>query len=78
MKKKCSPVPLPKNSLTKIAEIDYESYGKELLIKGMSIKGLSCEAILHKDFKTYKVNEEMIGIGQILTTDFSTLRSERK
>ena len=40
----------------------------------MSIKGLSNEAILHKDFKTYKVNEDMIGIGQILTSDFSTLK----
>ena len=63
-------------NLSKIAEIDYETYGKELLVKGMSIKGLSCEAILHKDFKTYKVDEEMIGIGQILTTDFSTLKKK--
>ena len=62
--------------LSKIAEIDYEVYGKELLVKGMSIKGLSYEAILHKDFKTYKVDEDMIGIGQILTTDFSTLKKK--
>ena len=60
--------------LSKICGINYETYGKELLKKGMSIKGLSYEAILHKDFKTYKVNEDMIGIGQILTSDFSLLK----
>lgn len=60
--------------LSTIADIDYEKYGKELLIKGMSIKGLSAEAILQKDFKTFKVNEDMFGIGQILTTDFSTIK----
>ena len=64
------------NKLSKICGIDYETYGKELLKKGMSIKGLSNEAILHKDFKTYKVNEDMIGIGQILTTDFSILKKK--
>ena len=62
--------------LSEIAEIDYEKYGKELLIKGMSIKGLSNEAILHKDFKTFKVNEDMLGIGQILTTDFSIIKKK--
>lgn len=62
--------------LSKKAKLDYETYGKELLKKGMSIKGLSNEAILHKDFKTYKVNEEMIGIGQILTSDFSILKKK--
>ena len=62
--------------LSEIAEIDYEKYGKELLIKGMSIKGLSNEAILHKDFKTFKVNEDMFGIGQILTTDFNIIKKK--
>lgn len=59
--------------LSRIAGIDYKEYGKDLLKHGMSIKGLSYENMLHKDFKTYKVNEDMIGIGQILIPDFNVI-----
>ena len=60
-------------NLSKIAKIKYKEYGVELLKQGMTIKGLSNKDILHKDFKTYKVNEKIMGIGQILTADFSSM-----
>ena len=44
------------------------------LKNGMSITGLSNAQLLYKDFKTYKVNDEMIGIGQVLTSDFLYLK----
>ncbi len=60
-------------NLSKIAKIKYKEYGIELLKQGMTIKGLSNKDILHKDFKTYKVNEKIMGIGQILTADFNSM-----
>lgn len=63
-------------NLSKIAKIKYKKYGIELLKQGMTIKGLTNEDILHKDFKTYKVNDKMIGIGQILTADFESMNKK--
>ncbi len=63
-------------NLSKIAKIKYKKYGIELLKQGMTIKGLTNEDILHKDFKTYKVNEKIIGIGQILTADFESMNKK--
>lgn len=65
-------------NLSKIAKIDYKKYGMELLKHGMSIKGLKNEEILHKDFKTYKVDDNLLGIGQILTSDFNTIKKKVK
>ena len=36
------------------------------------------EDILHKDFKTYKVDDSMLGIGQILTNDYNTIKKKVK
>lgn len=63
-------------TLSKIAGIDYKEYGKEMLKHGMSIKGLTLEEILNKDFKNYRINDEMIGIGQILITDFAPIKKK--
>lgn len=63
-------------ALSAIAGIDYKTYGMELLKHGMSIKGLKNEDILHKDFKTYKIDDNMLGIGQILTSDFNTIKKK--
>ena len=63
-------------NLSKLAKIKYKKYGIELLKQGMTIKGLTNEDILHKDFKTYKVNDKMIGIGQILTADFESMNKK--
>ena len=42
----------------------------------MSINGLSNEQLLFKDFKSYKVNNDMIGIGQVLTSDYDLINKE--
>ena len=60
--------------LSKIAKIDYKEYGMELLKAGMSLKGLTNEELLHKDFKTYKVDDHLIGIGQILISDYKSFK----
>ena len=58
-----------KDELAKIAEIDYKTYGLEMLKKGASIDGKTKEELIYQDFKTYPFNDSKIGIGQISTTD---------
>ncbi|MBR4178158.1 MAG: putative manganese-dependent inorganic diphosphatase [Bacilli bacterium] len=64
------------NELCKISKINAKKYGIELLKAGMSFKGLTNSQLLHKDFKTYKVDEYMIGIGQILTSDIESIKKK--
>lgn len=60
-------------NLCDIAEINQKSYGIKLLKQGMSIKGLSNKEILYKDFKSYKVEDSMFGIGQVITSDYDII-----
>ena len=59
--------------LSKIAKIEYTKDGIILLKQGMSIKGLTNEELLYKDFKSYKVDNDIIGIGQVLTSDYDSI-----
>ncbi len=62
--------------LAYLARINYQEYGKELLKHGMSIKGFTNEEILYKDFKSYKVEDNLIGVGQVLTNDLTSIRKK--
>lgn len=54
-------------ALANIANVDYESYGMEMLKAGSSLKNKTKEEVLYTDFKNFNVNNNKIGIGQILT-----------
>lgn len=56
--------------LAKIAKLDINKYGLELLSSGISIDGMSANDIVFKDLKTYKVNNDTIAIAQVFTTSF--------
>ena len=56
--------------LAHIAGVDKEEYGLKLLESGVSIEGLTANDIIFKDFKTYKVGENVMAIGQVFTTNF--------
>ena len=62
--------------LSKIANVDYKTYGTSMLKHGMSIKGFKNEELLYRDFKTYKVDDDQIGIGQILVADIKTIKKK--
>ena len=62
--------------LAYIARINYKEYGRELLKHGMSIKGFTNEEILYKDFKTYKVDDYLVGVGQVLTNDLTSIKKK--
>lgn len=51
--------------LAKIAEIDLEELAMEMFNAGSSLKGKSAEEICFQDFKQFKVNDIIFGVGQI-------------
>ena len=65
-------------ALSKIAGVDYETYGYQMLKAGSSIKGKSLEDIIYQDYKTYKVGNETLGISQVITMDFDELKPQLK
>lgn len=64
--------------LAKIAEVDYEKYGMEMLKAGASLKGKSKEDILFMDFKNFTIDGKKIGIGQITTFDIEEIENEKQ
>ena len=61
--------------LSIIAGINYVDYGMKMLKKGMNISNLTVEKMLYKDFKTYKINDKLMGIGQLLILDIKTVKN---
>lgn len=57
--------------LAKIAGVNMDEYGMELLASGVSIKGLTIDEVIYKDFKSYTAGEYKAGIGQVFTTTFN-------
>ena len=55
--------------LARIARIEIEEYGKELLAASISIKGKSGKEILLHDFKEYELGDKRIGVGQVMVID---------
>lgn len=64
------------NFLSKIAEVDYKIYGMEMIKAGTSLRGMSIEQVLYNDFKEFHINEENVGIGQVLTLDIDEIKSQ--
>ncbi len=58
--------------LAKIADVDVNAYGKEMLEKGASIKGMTPEQIIEVDNKLFEMNENhTVAIAQINTVDLN-------
>ncbi len=53
--------------LAKIAEVDYKTYGKEMIKAGASLKGKTEEDVIYTDFKNYPFNNLKLGLGQFST-----------
>lgn len=63
-------------ALAEIAEEDIDSYGYAMLKAGSSIEGMSVEDIFYQDFKSYKVSNTTLGISQIITMDFDSIKEQ--
>lgn len=61
--------------LSKIVGVDIEEYGTQMLTEASSIKGLSIEEVFFQDFKSYKVGSTTLGISQITTMDYESIKN---
>ncbi len=64
--------------LSKIAKVNYEKYGYDMIKAGSSLKGMTKEQILYKDYKNYTINNNKIGLGQIITLDIKEIMKEQE
>ena len=56
--------------LAHTAKVNMKKYGLDMLSSGVDIKGLTANEIVYRDFKTYKINDHSMAIGQVFTTDY--------
>ena len=61
-------------NLARIAGVDQENYGMELLKSGTSLDGLSIDRILMRGFKQYKFGDMKIGLSQIFIFSFDEIK----
>lgn len=62
--------------LSKIAKVDYEKYGLELLKSGTSLEGMSEEDVLFNDYKMFKAGDKEFSVGQFFTMNFEEIESK--
>lgn len=58
------------STLAHTAKVNMKKYGLDMLSSGVDIKGLTANEIVYRDFKTYKINDHSMAIGQVFTTDY--------
>ena len=63
-------------ALADIAEVDYNTYGLEMIKAGTSVEGMTKEQIIYNDFKYFTSGERKFGIGQFFTMDFDKMKNE--
>lgn len=64
--------------LSKIAELDYEVYGMEMLQAGASLVGKTKEEILFMDFKNFTIDDYKIGVGQVTTFNIDNFMKDKE
>ncbi len=64
--------------LEKIAGVNYEEYGMQMLKAGSSLEGLSIDEVVFYDYKEFETNEMGFGIGQIITLDYEEILNKKE
>ncbi|ONI38187.1 pyrophosphatase [Candidatus Epulonipiscium fishelsonii] len=59
--------------LAKIADVNINKYGMDLIAAGTSVKGLSARELLNIDRKVFAINGINIAVSQVNTSDFKTI-----
>jgi len=62
--------------LSKIAGVNYEKYGMELLKAGTSLDGMSPEDVLFNDYKLFTIGDKKFSIGQFFTMNFDDIKKD--
>ncbi|OON95291.1 MAG: manganese-dependent inorganic pyrophosphatase [Epulopiscium sp. Nele67-Bin005] len=61
--------------LATIAEVDLETYGKDLLAAGTSLEGMTAKDLLDVDRKAFKMGKYNVAVAQINTSDAERLET---
>lgn len=64
-------------SLARIAGVNYQTYGLELLKAGSSLDGLSIEEVVFRDYKEFQANSRYFGIGQVTTLNIEQIMNSK-
>lgn len=62
--------------LSERLSINYVRFALDMFKKGTSLKGLSKEEIITRDFKLFDSNNKKFGIGQIITLDIESIKED--
>ena len=62
--------------LSKLAEVNYQEYGMDLLKSGTSLDGMSKEDVLYNDYKLFTINDKKFAVGQFFTMNFDDINKE--
>ena len=62
--------------LAKIAGVNYEEYGLELLKAGTSLEDKTYEDVLYSDYKVFKIKDREFSVGQIFTFNFDEIEKD--
>ena len=62
--------------LAKIADVNIEEYGHNMVKAGFSIKGKKAEELIEEDIKTFRVGNKVVGISQIFTMDYDDIKAD--
>lgn len=65
------------NNLSKIAKLNYKDFGYKMIKEGSSLKGMTKEQVLYKDYKNYAIKGSNVGLGQVITTDIKEILNEK-
>lgn len=64
--------------LEKIAKIDRKEYASQMFRAGTDITGKTTEEIINSDLKVFQLEEEKIGVSQVLTLSAEEILSEKE
>lgn len=64
--------------LSTIAKVDYKIYGHDLIKAGSSLDGMTKEQVLYKDYKNYMIDNQRVGLGQVITMDIEEVLGEKE
>ena len=63
--------------LSKLMNLDYEEYYKEMLKAGTSVEGLTIEEILTQDLKFFQTGDKKYAVAQTITLDIDNIMSKK-
>lgn len=66
------------SELSKVANLNVQSFAKEMFEAGASIKGKTIEELIYNDFKVFNINDKKIGIGQMTVINYQKMLDEKE